>query len=130
MIDRTSWGRQFDACWLCGIHEGYNLARLAWIELETHELVGNSRRQRAMVTPATWFRACPGCHARLSSSPSPDELAILLAIKERFDPDHYDLLEVNKLLSPNRRGDWADGPVTQAEVDEAYATLYGRTVDG
>lgn len=125
-IDRSSWGQQFDRCWLCDKREGQlGIVDVGVVALQTHELVGNSRRRRALAESAAWFRVCQYCHQQLSSSPAGDELVELLAIKQMFDPENYDLLEVNKLLSPNRRGGWDDGPVTQAEVDAAYARLYG-----
>lgn len=124
-IDRTSWGRQFDRCWLCDRREGDPSTLGGFLALQTHELVGNSRRRRALAVPAAWFRVCQYCHQQLSSSPPFDEIVELLAIKLMFDRENYDLLEVNKLLSPNRRGGWDDGPVTQAEVEEASTRLYG-----
>lgn len=122
-ISREDWGRQFAFCWLCGSAAGWCNGRT--VELQTHELVGNSRRARALTVPASWFRCCNHCHPQLSSSPTPELLAKLLALKLRYDSEHYDLEAVNKLLSPNRRGGWADGPVTQSEVDAMSEVLFG-----
>jgi len=55
-----------------------------------------------------------------------EELARSLAIKAQYDPENYDLEAVNKLLSPNRRGGWSDGPVTQSDVDAMAEVIFGR----
>jgi hypothetical protein len=122
-INRTDWSRQFAFCWLCGRSAGWH--NVEPVTLQTHELVGNSRRAKALTIPAAWFRCCQFCHPQLSSSPTPELLAKLLALKLRYDPENYDLEAVNKLLSPNRRGGWSDGPVTQSDVDAMTRVIFG-----
>jgi len=125
-INRTDWGRQHDFCWLCNRRDGWSNTLGDWVLLSTHELVGNSRRAKALTVSASWFRTCQFCHPQLSSQPNPELLAKLLALKQHNDPDFYSLEAVNRLLSPNRRGGWSDGPLTQAEVDAMSETLFGR----
>jgi len=125
VISRTDWGKQHPFCWLCNNQAGWSNTLGHWVHLSTHELVGNSQRAKAITMPETWFRTCTDCHPQLSSSATPELLAKLLALKLRYDPENYDLEAVNKLLSPNRRGGWKDGPVTQSDVDAMTRVILG-----
>ena len=112
-LTRTLWGMQFDRCWCCQIHA--NDARLQGRPLETHEIRGGAVRARSVQMPAAWIRLCSECHDDLQCA---CDYAYMMALKKVHDPEHYDRVAVNSLLSPNRRGGWDNGPVTESEVDE------------
>lgn len=124
-MSQQMWRAQWDFCWLCRYREGWSKADHSYIALQLHHLVGNSMRAKADTIPASWFCACSLCHPQFSSQPTSEELAKRLAAKRHFDPENYDRIAVNRLLSPYRRGGWEDGPVTEAEVDEAARILFG-----
>ena len=104
-IDRTTWGKEHDACWLCG-SRGSDTA-----PLQTHEIARGPARQAALKHPAAWLRTCNDCHAKL-----PD-VAGQLALKRRHDEEYYDRVAVNQL-----RGRQPEA-ITEADVDEAEKKL-------
>lgn len=112
MITRTAWGKMFCFCFVCGY------STLDSDRLETHEIARGPHRKGAFKEPSTWIRTCNGagndCHHRKLDGMS---IAKQLAIKLRFDKEHYDRQRVNVLRGrrPNA--------VSKADVAKAMRTL-------
>ncbi|MGO9108532.1 MAG: hypothetical protein ACLP9L_04800 [Thermoguttaceae bacterium] len=105
-IDRTTWGKQHDRCWLCGKRGSET------VPLQTHEIARGPARQAAMKEPAAWLRLCNDCHA----GRMPD-IATQLALKRRYDDEHYDRVAVNLLRSRQPEA------ISEADVDKAEKKL-------
>lgn len=113
MITRSEWSRQHCYCFVCGFSscDGYGL--------ETHEIARGYARAKSMTEPSTWLRACNSqtkedCHRRKLDGMS---IVKQLALKKRFDPEHYNRQRVNVLR--RRQPD----AITEAEVAAAMRTL-------
>ncbi len=112
MITRSEWSNQQSSCFVCGY------ASFTGYGLETHEIARGPHKKKAMKEPSTWIRTCNGkandCHARRLDGMDP---AMQLALKLRYDEEHYDRQRVNVLR--HRQPD----AITEAEVDAAMRTL-------
>jgi hypothetical protein len=100
MIGRSTWGMQFDRCWLCGKPEG--IGRF----LETHEIARGVHRSKGVAEPCCWMRVCSVCHDTLAGM----TIAQQLALKWLNDSENYDRVLVNRIR------DRADNAVSEAEV--------------
>ena len=103
----VAWAKQWDRCWRCG-------RRGTWPEsLSIHHFVqGSFRKANDLATTAMLCRECH--HAEHNG----DALGLLgmLAMKRRFDPEHYVRERVNHL-----RGR-ADNAITEDEVNQFATT--------
>jgi hypothetical protein len=94
MITRKQWSAEHMVCMKCGY------GSLSGENLETHEIANGPARQAALKEPSTWLRLCNGfingCHAALHDK-GDWPVARQLALKFRYDPEHYDRVTVNVL---------------------------------
>lgn len=85
--DRTAWGDEFPACWLCG-REEWQLVKPE--RLEIHEICRCAHSNDAW-DRCNYFRACTECHAGPLDSKAQMPHALQLAIKFMRDRENFDL---------------------------------------
>jgi hypothetical protein len=104
---RQEFRDEFFTCWLCQAPA-----------TDIHEMTPGPGRRRGYQERATWIRACRSCHdTKLQPFSGDWTLAGQLAIKGRFDPEHYDR---ELVLSIKGRASTA---VSEVEVLQAAWTL-------
>jgi hypothetical protein len=85
----AAWAKRWRCCWRCG-------RRGTWPEsLSIHHFVRGSFRHKNDL--ATTAMLCRECHEEDEHNGDSLGLLGMLALKRRWDPEHYDLARVNQL---------------------------------
>lgn len=112
---RDAFASQFPRCWICGSTQ----------DVDTHEMVCGSDRQKGVKHRCTWLRLCQWkCHLKVQSDYTRWPIAAQLALKRIRDESFYDRAKVCEL-----RGR-ADTAVTTDEVLEWYEVVMQRIREG
>lgn len=105
---RQAFLAEHPTCWACGEENSEHV----------HEMASGPDRGKALVDRAAWFAVGRKCHRAIHES-SKWPLAKQLALKKKFDPEHYNRQRVNEL-----RGRARDA-VTAKQVRDAMKALGG-----
>ena len=103
-------------CMVCG-HVGHQECESVHFAIEVHEIVTRARAPRSWGHRCNYLLVHPGCHQKIQGRP----LAVQLAYKLRYDPDHYSLRHIRLVL---KRGRGAV-VVTEADVRREYEKIFG-----
>lgn len=83
---RRAFLAEFPVCWACSDEPSAHV----------HEMASGPDREKALEDRAAWFAVGEKCH-RVIHLTSKWPLEKQLAVKKKYDPEHYNRVRVNKL---------------------------------